>query len=81
MACFDLKDSLKDIVVKRRLADGEFNYVYTPSGQTMSGRKAALKTIQADNAVYSKLKSSCLLSNETNEEFDARVLKLLVSVP
>ena len=81
MACFDLKDSLKDIVVKRRLADGEFNYVYTPSGQTMSGRKAALKTIQADNAVYSKLKSSCLLSNETNEEFDARLLKLLVSVP
>lgn len=54
-----LGESLKDVIVKRRQGDGEFSYVYLPSGDTIAGKKAAFRTLQADEAMYENLRDSC----------------------
>jgi len=81
MTSSDLSGSLNDIIVKRKQGDGEFCYVYISSGEAINGKKAAFRALQADEDVYQKLKETCKLKNETDAAFDARVLKLLVSVP
>ena len=81
MSSSDLADNLKDIIVKRKQGEGEFCYVYLPSGETVTGKKAALRLIQADNELYESLKESCKLKNESDALFDARLQKLIVSSP
>ena len=76
-----LGESLKDVIVKRRQGDGEFCYVYLPSGDTIAGKKAAFRTLKADEAMFDNLRESCRMRGETDTAFDARVLKLIVSVP
>ena len=81
MTSSSLGESLKDLIVKRKQGDGEFCYVYLASGETIAGKKAAFRVLQSDEAMYSDLRETCKLKNENDSAFDARVLKLLVSVP
>ena len=81
MSSSDLGESLNDIVVKRKQGEGEFCYVYLPSGETIAGKKAAFRAIKSDEALFDNLKDSCKLASENDAAFEARVLRLLVSVP
>lgn len=76
-----LGESLKDVIVKRRQGDGEFCYVYLPNGDNIAGKKAAFRTLKADEAMFENLRESCRMSGETDTAFDTRILKLIVSVP
>ena len=80
MSSPDLFESLKSVVVKRKTGDGEFSYVYLPSGEAVMGKKTAFKVLKSDEAFYESLKE-CKLDEESDASFDARVLKLLISVP
>ena len=80
MSSPDLFESLKSVVVKRRTGDGEFSYIYLPSGEAVTGKKAAFRVVKSDEACYESMKE-CKLEEESEAAFDGRVLKLLVSVP
>ena len=75
-----LFSSLREVVVKRRTGEGEFSYLYLPSGEAVAGKKSAFKLLKSDEACYENLKE-CKLDGETDTAFDARLLKLIVSVP
>ena len=76
-----LGENLKDVIRKRKQGDGEFCYVYLPSGETVAGKKAAFRALQADEVMYENMRDSCRMANENDAAFDARVLRLIVSVP
>ena len=80
-AMSSLEDSLKDIILKRKTGDGEFCYVYQPSGETITGKKAAFRVLKSDEALYESLILDCKDDKESDEEFDSRVLKVLGNVP
>ena len=80
MSSPDLLESLSSLVVKRRTGEGEFSYLYLPSGEAVTGKKTAFKVLKSDEACYETLQE-CKLEEETDAAFDARVLKLIVSVP
>ena len=80
MSSPDLFESLRSVMVKRRTGEGEFSYLYLPSGEAVMGKKTAFKVLKSDEAFYESLKE-CMLGEESEAAFDARVLKLLVSVP
>jgi len=76
------KNALGKLIARRRLEGGEFDFVIIATGETVSGKKQAyslLKEKSADD--YQKLKSECIEAGETEDNFDARTVKLLPTLP
>ena len=57
MSSPDLFNSLREVVVKRRTGEGEFSYLYLPSGEAVAGKKAVFKLLKSDEACYDNLKA------------------------
>ena len=81
MAPHDLRESLSDLIARRKLAGGEFSYVYIPSDEEVLGKKAVFKLLQNDETVFESFKNVCNLSGETDLAFNSKVLKLITSLP
>jgi len=70
----DLRAELSKMVVRRRLAGGEFSYVV--AGSTITGKKAVLSALKAGTAAYTALRDKTSQEVlETDQEFEARLLK------
>ena len=81
MAPPDLRESLSDLIMRRKLAGGEFSYVYVPSDEEILGKKAVYKIMQKDVEVFEDFKESNKLPGETDLAFNSRALKLITSLP
>lgn len=81
MAPPDLRQSLSDLIARRKLAGGEFSYVYIPGDEEVLGKKAVFKLLQNDETVFESFKSACKLPGETDLAFNSKVLKLITSLP
>jgi len=78
----NLKTGLAKVIAKRRLEGGEFDFVLTATGETVSGKKAALNLLKEKLPEdYKKVKEECIEDGETEDNFDARALKLIPSLP
>eukprot|EP00092_Neocalanus_flemingeri_P003100 GFUD01003312.1.p1 GENE.GFUD01003312.1~~GFUD01003312.1.p1 ORF type:complete len:1263 (-),score=415.62 GFUD01003312.1:210-3998(-) len=77
----DLRESLSDLIARRKLAGGEFSYVYLPSDEEVLGKKAVYKVLQKDVEVFKNFKDSNKLSGDTDLAFNSQVLKLITSLP
>ena len=75
-----LEKSIDKLLAKRRLEGGEFCYVQLVSNKTVSGKKAALGLLQEDEECYKKLMETYKLSEETDDSFNSRVMKLVQNV-
>jgi len=81
MAPPDLKENLSDLINRRKLADGEFSYVYLPNDEEVLGKKAVFKLLQNDEAAMENFKALCKMTEESDLAFNSRVLKLVTSLP
>ena len=75
------KVSLSKLISRRRLEGGEFTYVYIPLEKPVAGKKAMYNFLKNQGEEFSKLKASCKLSSESEEEFDSRMMKEMLTVP
>ena len=75
-----LEKSIDKLLAKRRLEGGEFCYVQLVSNKTVSGKKAALGLLQEDEECYKKLMETYKLTEETDDSFNSRVMKLVQNV-
>jgi len=78
----DAKTEMAKLMARRRLEGGEFSYVLKLGGEPLEGKKAAynkLKELQPE--AFAALKTSCQTEGETEEAFDARILKLIPLLP
>jgi len=71
----DLKTVLTKVINRRRLTGGEFSYVFRPTGESVSGKKAVWGMVKADVDAYSKLQAEAGCQGEDEALFDSRVLK------
>jgi len=71
----DLKTVLTKVINRRRLTGGEFSYVFRPTGESVSGKKAVWGMVKADADAYSKLQAEAGYHGEDEAQFDSRVLK------
>jgi len=73
----DLKSALTKVVNRRRLTGGEFSYVFRPTGESVTGKKAVWGMVKADEEAYNKLKKEACIEGEAEAEFDTRALKMI----
>jgi len=73
----DLKTILTKVVNRRRLTGGEFSYVFRPTGESVTGKKAVWGMVKADAEAYNKLKKEAGLDEEEETQFDTRALKMI----
>ena len=73
----DLKTALTKVVNRRRLAGGEFSYVFRPTGESVTGKKAVWGMVKADKEAYNKLREEALVEGEADSVFDTRALKMI----
>jgi len=73
----DLKTALTKVVNRRRLAGGEFSYVFRPTGESVTGKKAVWGMVKADKEAYNKLREEALVEGEAESVFDTRALKMI----
>jgi len=81
MAPPDLRENLSDLIARRKLAGGEFSYVYLPTDEEVLGKKAVFKILQKDEAAMENFKELCKQPGETDLAFNSRVLKLITNLP
>jgi len=81
MAAQDFEKGLSELIARRRLADGEFSYVFLATGDEVAGKKAVYKLLKNDEAVFEEFKDEHILEGETELAFDSRALKMLPNVP
>ena len=72
---------LSDLIVRRRLEAGEFTYLYKSLEKTISGKKSAYQFLKSQTEDFNNLRRSCRQLEETDEQFDERMLKELQTVP
>ena len=72
---------LSDLIVRRRLEAGEFTYLYKSLEKTISGKKSAYQFLKSQTEDFNSLRVSCRQLEETDEQFDERMLKELQTVP
>jgi len=73
----DLKTVLTKIVNRRRLTGGEFSYVFRPTGESVTGKKAVWGMVKGDVEAYNRIRGEASLEGEEENQFDARALKLI----
>jgi len=73
------KIGLENLIARRRLEGGEFSYVYIPLEKVVSGKKAMYNYLKNQHEEFSKLKKSCQNSEETEEAFDNRMMKEMLT--
>ena len=72
---------LSDFIVRRRLEAGEFTYVYKSLDKIISGKKSIYQFLKSQTEDFNILKESDKQLEETDEQFDDRMLKELQSLP
>ena len=72
---------LSDFIVRRRLEAGEFTYVYKSLKKTISRKKSIYQFLKSQTEDFNILKKSDKQLEETDEQFDDRMLKELQSLP
>jgi len=78
----DIITELKEVMLRRIEPEGEFSYFLLPYGRNIAGKHAALKILKKERSKeYEKIKSFGKKSEETDEEFDKRLLGLLSTLP
>jgi len=78
----DAKQELAKVIARRRLEGGEFSYVLRLGGEPLTGKKAVytkLKELQPE--VFRTIRDTCSLTDESEEAFDTRMLKLVPQLP
>ena len=78
----DAKQELAKVIVRRRLEGGEFSYVLKLGGEPLTGKKAMytkFKELQPE--VFQKVRETCSLTDESEDAFDTRMLKLVPQLP
>ena len=76
-----MMETLSQVLVRRKLSETKFCFVYLPTGEPIKDKKKAMKALERDQILFNDLQDSCKQPNETEGAFYARVLKQLVSVP
>ena len=72
---------LSDLILRRRLEEGEFTYLYKSLEKPISGKKSVYQFLKSQTEDFNILKKSCKQLEETDEQFDERMLKELQTVP
>jgi len=70
------------VIVRRRLEGGEFSYVLKLGGEPLTGKKAVytkFKELQPE--VFQNIRETCSLTDESENAFDTRMLKLVPQLP
>ena len=70
------------MIVRRRLEGGEFSYVLKLGGEPLTGKKAVytkFKELQPE--VFQNIRETCSLTDESENAFDTRMLKLVPQLP
>ena len=78
----DAKKELSKVIVRRRLEGGEFSYVLKLGGEPLTGKKAVytkFKELQPE--VFQNIRETCSLTDESENAFDTRMLKLIPQLP
>lgn len=78
----DAKQELSKVIVRRRLEGGEFSYVLKLGGEPLTGKKAVytkFKELQPE--VFQNIRETCSLTDESENAFDTRMLKLVPQLP
>ena len=75
------KTKLSDFILRRRLEGGEFTYLYNSLEKTISGKKSIYQFLKSQTDDFNILRKSCKQPEETDEQFDERMLKELQTVP
>jgi len=78
----DAKQELSKVIVRRRLEGGEFSYVLKLGGEPLTGKKAVytkFKELQPE--VFQHIRETCSLTDESENAFDTRMLKLVPQLP
>jgi len=75
-----LKSGLSKLIVRKKLDGGEFAYLIKSTGKEIAGKKLAFMLLKND-AGFGSFKTNNKTSGESDEDFEARVLKLLPTVP
>ena len=78
----DAKQELSKVIVRRRLEGGEFSYVLKLGGEPLTGKKAVytkFKELQPE--VFQHIRKTCSLTDESENAFDTRMLKLVPQLP
>ena len=78
-----LAEALKDVMMRRKLGEGEFCYVYLPSGETFSSKVSSFRAVQADQFTYNQLMDVSKDAGEwvNKAYFNARLRELIELVP
>jgi len=75
------QSALGKLIAKRRLEGGEFDFVLVATNETVSGKKSAFNLLKEKlPEEYEKFKGECIQKGESDESFEARVIKLIPSV-
>lgn len=78
----DITGELKKLLARRKEEGGEFSYVLAIGGEPITGKKGALtKLKELQPKPYADMKALCQTTGESEEAFDARVLKVIPSLP
>ena len=75
------KNNLSKLISRRRLEGGEFSYVYIPLEKVINGKKAMYQFLKNQGQVFTNLKKLCQEDGESDEAFDARIMKEMLTVP
>jgi len=78
----DAKQELSKVIARRRLEGGEFDFVLKLGGEPLSGKKAVytkFKELQPE--VFQKIRETCSLTDESENAFDTRMMKLVLQLP
>ena len=78
----DAKQELSKVIARRRLEGGEFSYVLKLGGEPLTGKKAVYtKFKDLQPVVFQNIREICSLTDESENAFDTRMLKLVPQLP
>ena len=72
---------LTDLIARRRLEEGKFTYVYKPLEKIISGKESIYHFLKSQIDDFNSLKNSCKKLDETDEQFNDRMLEELQMIP
>jgi len=75
-----LKTDLSKLIVRKKQDGGEFAYLIKSTGKEIAGKKLAFMLLKNDPG-FSSLKKANKTADESDEDFEAKVTKILPTVP